>query len=497
MKHLSELLIRAVKVNGLHHAIESEDGCINYQELDRCSRSFAEKLLADFPDTTHVVIYLPKSIDYLVAMWGCIYAGITYVPFSLKSPVSRLVNVLSQLDSPLLVCETEISASDLNQQTWQISKAELKSLSSHKDVINPKSNRVCCILFTSGSTGKPKGVMVSHENVLNFIKWAVTRFDFTSIDRFANHAEFNFDISTLDLFASVCCAATLCLPPTGLDLFPAAHIDWLIREKVSVWYSVPSIMVRWIQKGKMGQRSHKLTSLRAILFAGEPFPMKDLVNLRSFYSNDLYNLYGPTETNVCTYYQIPSYPDLSKMDYLPIGKAIAGTSVYIEGGGLEGELVCIGKAVTLGYHSLSKNGDGFFSQGDHRGYRTGDKVRQVKEGYTYLGRVDGQINLNGFRIERNEIVQVLQSTVDLKGIWLVKAIVDEANLVAFYSSDKPILLSQMTKACRLYLPSYMQPKYFFEMTSPPLTDNGKIDYKSLQVMAQTKIKEITKRSMTC
>ncbi|PYS38253.1 MAG: D-alanine--poly(phosphoribitol) ligase, partial [Acidobacteria bacterium] len=161
------------------------------------------------------------------------------------------------------------------------------------------------ILYTSGSTGKPKGVMLSHRNGTSFVNWCIDTFQPRRSDRFSSHAPLHFDLSILDIYTAFASGGTLVLvsEETGKD--PARLADLISKSRISVWYSAPSILTLLVQYGDL--QKYDYSSLRMLLFAGEVFPVKHLRALKSLLPKPQYfNLYGPTETNVCTFYEIPS-----------------------------------------------------------------------------------------------------------------------------------------------------------------------------------------------
>jgi amino acid adenylation domain-containing protein len=354
-------------------------------------------------------------------------------------------------------------------------------------------NDLAYILYTSGSTGKPKGVMLSHENAVSFVDWCSEVFGPGTGDRFSSHAPFHFDLSILDIHVCLKHGATLVLIGEDIGKDPERLAALIDEEHISVWYSAPSILSLLAQYGKLGQRDY--ASLRLVLFAGEVFPVKHLRALAEQWPHRRYfNLYGPTETNVCTYYEVmlPIAPEQTAP--FPIGKRCshlhckvvdtAGSDVKA---GDEGELVVSGRGVMQGYWALRVQTErAFLTDRDGvRWYRTGDVVVETPGGdYTYLGRRDRMVKRRGYRVELGEIEAGLYKHPLVKEAAVVALPDEEAGVTvkAFLScrEDKRPSLIEMKRFCADNLPLYMIPDKFSWLPALPKTSTDKIDYQRLK-----------------
>ena len=209
--------------------------------------------------------------------------------------------------------------------------------------------------------------MLSHLNALAFVRWAVGQFGVGPDDRLSNHAPLHFDLSVFDLFAAAMAGATVVLVPPELSVFPVQIRDFIEEKRITIWYSVPSILSMLTLRG--GLEPGALPDLRSILFAGEVFPTKYLRQLMTLLPHVRFsNLYGPTETNVCTWFDVEHLPEPTAP--IPIGRAIDDVDVFAvtddgrpAGPGEEGELFVHGPTVMRGYW------------GDQRAHRSGDRSR--------------------------------------------------------------------------------------------------------------------------
>jgi amino acid adenylation domain-containing protein len=348
------------------------------------------------------------------------------------------------------------------------------------------------ILYTSGSTGRPKGVMVPHSAALAFVDWCSDAFQPAAGDRFSAHAPFHFDLSVFDLFVAIKHAATVVLIGEAVARQPRALAALVSRERISVWYSAPSALVALLEHGALER--HDLSSLRLVLFAGEVFPVKHLRRLRALLPPRvrLFNLYGPTETNVCTYYQIPPLVPEQRTEPYPIGKAcphfearvVDADSRPVPRGG-EGELLVAGDGTMLGYWGLPERTEQAFAldADGRRFYRTGDLVTESPEGdYVFRGRRDQMVKRRGYRIELGEIEAALYSHPAVGEAAVVARDRAEQGVqicgVLVCREQRPSIV-ELKAFCATTLPLYMVPDRFVYREALPRTSTGKVDYQVL------------------
>ena len=331
------------------------------------------------------------------------------------------------------------------------------------------------ILYTSGSTGTPKGVCVSHRNARAFVDWAVRAVGVGPHDRLANHAPLTFDLSVFDLYAAFATGASVHLVPPELAYAPLQLTRFLYERGITVWYSVPSALALMMRDGGLLDGPAP-PGLRAVLFAGEPFPVGRVRELSSWTRARLLNLYGPTETNVCTAHEVVP-ADLARDRPVPIGGAVSGDEVWARkadgtraGPGESGELVVAGPTVMLGY----------WGREPHRGpYRTGDIVRVLDGGaFDYLGRRDHMVKLRGHRIEPGEVEAALAAHPDVaEAAVAVGGSGLGARPKAFVvpRPDREPSVLALRRHCARLLPRYMIADEFHVVACLPRTRTGKTD----------------------
>ena len=492
-------------------------GSIRYAELDRLSDRVRDRLHAiGVRPGDRVGLYLRKSIDTVAALYGVLKAGAAYVPVDPGAPAARGAFILHNCAVSALLVESrfeprlraEHESLGALPPTIVLERVgggeglkdaldalDRESAAPRSDTIASPPEALAYILYTSGSTGKPKGVMLSHDNAVSFVDWCSELLDPQTSDRFSSHAPFHFDLSILDIHVCLKHGATLVLIGEDLGKDPQRLSQLIADERVTIWYSAPSILSLLSQFGSLVER--ELSALRIVLFAGEVFPIKHLRTLTGQLPGRRYvNLYGPTETNVCTWYEVglPIPDDQTKP--VPIGKSCSHLRCKVvdpEGApvreGEEGELVVTGRGVMQGYWALPDQTARAFLEGagNERWYRTGDIVVEDGNGdYVYLGRRDRMVKRRGYRVELGEIEAGLYRHPLVKEAAVI-ALPDEETGVkirAFLSAreEKHPSLIEMKRFCAENLPPYMIPDSFSWQPALPKTSTDKVDYQRLKQM---------------
>src|SRR2546425_5504018 len=287
-----------------NEAVRMDGRFLSYGELDKLTNQLARLLeTMGVQRGDRIGIFLHKSFASLIAIFGILKAGGVYVPLDPNTPVKRLayitrncgVKVLltsgekvqtvadffadgTPLDTVVFIGEAQDALVRWPEHVRRVAWAEAR-VQSEEAFAAPGTieTDLAYILYTSGSTGVPKGVMISHRTIFTFINWCRDTFRLRSSDRVTSHAPLHFDLSTFDIFAAIQAGGTVVLVPEKLSVLPVQLADLLQNERITVTYLVPSILSLMVNYGKLD--AHNFSALRAVLFAGEVFPMKYLRRL--------------------------------------------------------------------------------------------------------------------------------------------------------------------------------------------------------------------------
>lgn len=494
-ENLQDLLVAAAARWPDAVAIRALGESVTYGELDRRATVFAKAFVGSgVRRGDRVVLWSPKSADVIAAMQGALRIGAAYIPVDQLAPPERVRQIVEDSGARVL-CTSAGLLAGADEETFRnvtCIDSDAASLgawaeSAEAEVgVRSGVGDLAYVLYTSGSRGVPKGVCVSHGNALAFIRCFFDELQAGQQDVFANHAPFSFDLSVLDIYVAMAAGATVSIVPPELAYSPKRLVEFIHEEQISVWYSVPSVLMLMQRDGGLLDRPAP-SALRAVLFAGEPFPVSHVRQLAGWTKARLLNLYGPTETNVCTYREVQD-SDLLRDVPVPIGRACSGNRVWarrpdgaVAGPGDEGELVVDGPTVFQGYWGRQKQAGP---------YATGDHVRVCADGsFDYLGRADDVVKIRGHRIDLGDVVAALCSHPGVSIATLV-AIGSglERRLAAFIvrGPEEAFGLVSLRRHLASRLPPYMIPQDFHFVADLPRTARGKIDSGKLKDLAAEK-----------
>lgn len=496
-------------------AVQELDGsCIRYRDLDRLSDRMRSRLIeCGVRPGDRVGFWMRKSTDAVATVFGILKAGAAYVPLDPTAPAARNNYILADCGVAVVVIENRfvplLAKDAFAPGHWpkiltiggvgggaylHAMLDEAEHCADEETWASPDNQRddLAFVLYTSGSTGKPKGVQLTHLNALSFVEWSSETFDLRPTDRFSSHAPFHFDLSVFDIFSTCKHGGALVLIDEETGKKPVELSQVIADQKITIWYSAPSVLSLLVQFDAPARYDH--SSLRLVLFAGEVFPIIHLRSLVKRWSQPrFFNLYGPTETNVCTFYEIPKPVPDERTEPMPIGKVcshLQGAVINDDGQrvdpGMEGELCIRGPAVTRGYWNLAEQSRNCFV--DVLGkeyYRTGDIVREETDGnLRYLGRKDRMIKKRGFRVELGEIEVCLYCHPNVQEAAVV-AVADDALGMRVHAhivskGGKHLSLIEMKTFCSEHIPVYMIPDRFSFHPALPKTSTDKVDYQTLK-----------------
>jgi amino acid adenylation domain-containing protein len=440
-----------------------------------------------------VALYLPKQPAAVVAMLAASRLGAIYVPVDPTAPAAYALTIIESSQPRLIVTNAEMAgalrargglnctlrcAEDMLRESTSVAAAETSGPN-----IWPKAPAV--ILYTSGTTAKPKGVVISHSAALAFANWAADEVALTERDVILNLAPFHFDLSLFDLFGGLSRGATVVLGTEGLTSLPHEIAALIGRERVSLIYTVPSVLRLLLETGNLSRGNWR--TLRTIMFAGEVFPMHTLRNfMRALPDATYLNLYGPTETNVCLYHRLTGVPPDEALE-IPIGRPPVGTDVSLLGvdgtrvvRGAVGELFVDGPTVMLGYWSGDR------VQPAPAPYPTGDLAVERGDGeFLFRGRRDLMLKVRGHRLEPEGIEAVLcahdgvsEAVVTADGDTLVAAVVARHDRLSTF---------HIKQHCGKLLPPYMVPHKVILIDALPKRSNGKIDRRAVHALTHARL----------
>lgn len=443
-----------------------------------------------------VAIRLPKSVESFVGVHAVLRTGGVVVPIDQFAPADYARGVIADADARLLLTSADASTVDAltdgtsvagvidpigdgDSEGRVIGRPEAFSSPPHEGR-PPQPTDAAYIIFTSGSTGRPKGIVHTHASALAYARRAVDTYGLDETDRLANIAPLHFDQSTFELYAGPLAGAAVLVVPDGALRFPASTSKLIAEERVTIWYSVPFAARQLAERGALDR--HDLSALRWVLFGGESFPAPALATLmRLLPGVRCSNVYGPAETNQCTFHHLDEPPDGSET--IPIGTAWAGTDLAVVDGGEvvdgagTGELWISSPTMMREYWRQPEQTATALVQRDDLGsatrwYRTGDIVRRRADSLLeFVGRTDHQVKVRGHRVELEAVELAIAAR---PGVEACSVMVDGDTLAALVvpaDLDRAALLSGI----RDTLPAYAVPHRVVGVDSLPRTGTGKVD----------------------
>lgn len=436
----------------------------------------AERLAAALRgrEAPRVILYGGKEPEMLVGMLACLLAGKTYVPVSDDTPSERFDQILG-LAQPCMVLTAGMKL--LSADAHQINRLPDPALGE----IPAEPELPAYLIFTSGSTGAPKGVPISRKNLDHFSEWIcqLEPMKLPAPARVMNQASFSFDLSVADLYYSLCGGHTLFGLPKSAASDPAEIYAFLRENAIEASVCTPTFLKLCLLEPSF--RAENLPSLKVVYSCGETLETGTAAKLlERFPQLRLINAYGPTEaTSAVCAVEITSEMLFGNRP-LPVGRLDnAACEITLS----EDEIILKGESVFSGYFDGSMGG--YFMENGLASYRTGD-LGSIEGEFLYCkGRRDRQIKWKGYRIELDEIEQVIQG---VPGVINCAVVAKRTNtgvvrlIKAFLVLEAGRNLDQIRKELALKLPDYMIPKSMVQTDQIPETENGKTDRKRLEAL---------------
>ncbi len=477
-------------------AVVFEDRELTYSDLNRRANQLAHYLQAHGVGPESLVgVFMERSLEMVVALYGVLKAGGAYVAFDPEYPKDRLAFMLEDTQIKVLLTQEHLQDALPAFRTSRVCLDSGWPEIAAYAVENPHSGAVpgnlAYVLYTSGSTGKPKGVMNCHSGICNRLLWMQDVYDLTEADRVVQKTPFSFDVSVWEFFWPLLCGARLVIARPGGHRDPNYLAQLISDQAITTIHFVPS-MLRLFLDAKIGSECR---SLRRVFCSGEALSHELQERFFSLFDAQLYNLYGPTEAAVDVTHWTCN-PE-SNLAFVPIGRPVANTQIYILGDDLAplpigepGELHIGGRQVGRGYLNRPELTaekfirDPFSEEQDARLYKTGDRASYLADGVIkYLGRIDDQVKVRGNRVELGEIGSVLEGHPAVKQALVLAREDDgrEIRLTAYVVlfPGRKANTTELRQHLGQSLPDHMIPSGFVFLEAMPLLPNGKTDRRAL------------------
>ncbi len=482
-----------------HIILTFNDQSLTYRALnEKAQRLSAALVERGLRPGNIVALMVERSIEMLVGILAILKAGGAYLPVDLQYPPKRIQTMLDDSSTRFLLTRGSLAnrhAVKCQGTLFDMDAGDIDSGGrgqSHQ--MYRKPTEFANVIYTSGSTGKPKGVMIRHASLLNFIKGMTRRIEFKPEDCILSLTTICFDMFGLETLLPLTTGTKIIIGSVKEQREPHAAGLLMEKEQVSIFQATPARLQSLLaeEKSRTG-----LSQLNILILGGEALPLKLLEEARKIIPGKIYNGYGPTETTIFS-----TTKDVSGNHSLNIGKPIANTRIYIldaagqlQPMGVSGELCIGGDGMAGGYINdpeltAEKFGNHKFQANDQYPvpdtflYRTGDLARWLPDGnIEFLGRIDQQVKVRGFRIEPGEIENRLLTHENIKeAVVLAREDDGGGNYLTAYivsSAKEPLTVADLRDYLSKTLPDYMIPSYFQELERLPLTPNGKIDRRAL------------------
>lgn len=439
-----------------------------------------------------VALLLDRTEEMLIGILAVLKAGGGYLPIDPNYPGDRISYMIEDSGAEIILTKKNLTGGICldGKKIFMDEPSSYDVCMDNLPVIN-EANDLAYIIYTSGSTGKPKGVMIEHQAVLNFIKGMTDCIDFHESKTILALTTISFDIFVLETLLPLSAGMKIVIADETEQIDPLKLNSLITENEVDIIQMTPSRMQLLLANE---QNLTCLKSLKEILLGGEAVTEGIIKSLKPLTDAKLYNMYGPTETTVWS-----SVKEIENVDEITIGKPIANTNIYIVNRNLElvplgviGEICITGAGVARGYYKREdlnrekfvKIPKDFLKDGEcyEVMYRTGDLGWWRTDGeIEFVGRMDTQVKLRGYRIELEEIEKVVMEYGTIHNCAVIVKENENGHkyLVLYYAAEAAVSPKELDLFMKEKLPYYMVPSDFIWLKELPMTPNGKLDRKSL------------------
>ena len=522
MPPLQSFLTETASRHGAHPALSMDDRILTYAELDASANRVANLLIRlGVRNGDRVAMWMPKSLEAIISIWGILKVGAAFVPVDPAAPVSRLATIARDCEVRALVSETA-RAADLHDElgaaaavravlyagdgfhtdrdapwtsaTW----LEVESESSAPPPVRIDDAALALVQYTSGSGGTPKGVAIPHRALIGQAEWTVAALGLSTDDRIPGYTPLSGAMSTFEIFGGVRAGATVYPVPPRVAPFPAAVAKSWSDQRITAAYVVASVLQMLLSRGNLGALD--FSALRTIVIGGEHLPVQRLGELMSLLPRVRFFIcYGRTEAKVRSLHEVKFPP--REIDTRTIGRTardirliVLDTNQNPVPDGEVGELWIAGPGLMLGYYGQPAMTAEFIrtvTLGPNDSViacRTGDLVRRQADGTLELiGRADDQIKVRGHRVEIAEVETALCRHPAVQAAVVIGVpdaeIGNRLKAVVVLKNGSDTSATALRDHCAAELPPYMVPEAIEFRASLPLMSNGKVDRRGLREIA--------------
>jgi len=488
-KNVIELFENQVVENPTAIAIEYDNQTFSYSELNKKANILAHKLREKGVKPNKVVgIMMDRSLEVIVSFLGVNKAGGAYVPIDPEYPSDRIEYILENSETDILLTKKEFSEEiNYNGEKILIDFSDTELFSGNEE--NPKKitaeNDLVYLIYTSGSTGKPKGVMLTHQGLTNYICWAQKVYLKGEKLVFPLYSSISFDLTVTSIFTPLTSGCKIVIYS---DADKSMTISRIVRDKKAEIVKLTPTHLKIMENEDLQN-----STIKRLIVGGEELQsnLAKRIDIAFGGKIEILNEYGPTETVVgCMIHEYNPKTDIRPA--VPIGVPADNARIYLLDKnlnlvpkGVVGEMYIAGDGVAKGYMNRPDItaerflDDPFFA--GERMYKAGDLARFTDNVIEFLGRVDFQVKIHGFRIELNEIETRLRKHPDISDLAVIARDDNSGDkyLCAYYVSEKNLETEILKEFVKAELPDYMVPSWFVKIEKIPLTPNGKTNTKNL------------------